>query len=281
MRTIFLFFCIGLFSMAASAQIQVPQPSPSAKIEQVVGLTDVTIEYSRPAKRDRELFGNLVPYNKIWRTGANANTTITFSTKITISGEELEKGTYAIYTVPGETEWEVIFYQDTNNWGTPENWDEEKVVLRTSAKVEETPVPVENFTILIDNIRSDAAALKFMWGSTMAGFDFNMPTDEIAMGSIERVMQGPTAGDYFAAATYYHDEGKDLDKAYEWIQKAVEMGNPDAYWVLRRKSLIEADLGRKEDAIATARKSLAAAEKAGNDDYIKLNMDSLKEWGAN
>lgn len=101
------------------------------------------------------------------------------------------------------------------------------------------------------------------------------------MVSIEETMNGnPGANDYVAAASYYHDEGKDLETAYQWISRAVEMSDPDAFWILRRKSLIEADLGKKEEAIATARQSLAAAEKAGNQDYIKMNKDSLKEWGA-
>lgn len=278
MKKIFLILCTGLLSFAGSAQIEVPQPSPSAKIEQQVGLTNVELNYSRPGMRGREIFGNLVPWNEKWRTGANENTTITFDTKVSIDGKELPAGTYAIYTVPKQDEWEVIFYKDANNWGLPQQWDENKVALKTTAEVEELPFEMETFTIMIDDLQNDSAALNFIWDNQVATTRFNVPTDEKAMASIERVMQGPSAGDYFAAATYFHDQKKDLNKAYEWIKKAVELGGPDAYWVLRRKSLIEADLGRKQDAIATAKQSLAAAEKAGNKDYVKLNQDSIKEW---
>lgn len=280
MKKIFLFLCTGLLSAAVTGQIQVPQPSPAAKIEQQVGLTDVTISYSRPGVKGRTVFGDLVPYGERWRTGANNNTTISFSTNVTIAGKELPKGTYAIYSVPKQDSWNIIFYEDINNWGLPEEWQEEKVALKASAQVEKLPFPVESFTIMIDELRSNSGNLKFIWENTVATLPFGVPSDEMALKSIERVMNGPSAGDYFAAASYYHDEKKDLQKAYEWIKKAVELGDPEAFWILRRKSLIEADLGKKAEAIATAKKSLAAAQKAGNKDYVKMNQESLKEWGA-
>ena len=279
-KFLFILFT-GLLSGFATAQIQVPQPSPSAKIEQEVGLTKVVVEYSRPGMRDRVIFGDLVPYGKKWRTGANSNTKITFDTDVTINGKELKAGTYAIYTIPNQKEWEVMFYKDSNNWGLPQQWDESKVALKAVAKTQEMPMSMETFTILIDELKNDSAALNFIWENTVVTLPFNVPTNERAMASIEKVMNGPSAGDYFAAATYYHDANKDLNRAYEWIKKAVELGGEDAYWVVRRKALIEADLGKKKEAIATAKKSLAAAEKAGNMDYVKMNKESLKEWGAN
>ncbi len=280
MKHIFLFLFAGLITGAATAQIEVPQPSPSAKIEQQVGLSNVAVEYARPGMRGRTIFGGLVPYGEKWRTGANNNTTISFDTNVMIDGKELQEGTYAIYTVPRENEWEVIFYKDNNNWGLPQEWDESKVALTATANVQEMPMSMETFTILIDELQNDSATLNFIWENTLATLDFEVPTDERAMASIQRVMNGPSAGDYFSAATYFHDEKKDLDKAYEWIQKAVDMGGEDAFWVMRRKALIEADMGKKKEAIATAKRSLAAAERAGNKDYVKLNENSLKEWGA-
>ncbi len=271
--------CAGMLTIGASAQIQVPQTSPLAKMEQKVGLTDVTIEYSRPGMRDREIFGNLVPYGKVWRTGANENTKITFGDDITINGAQLKAGSYAIYTIPNRDTWEIIFYSDANNWGTPEKWDDNKVALKTTAEVSNLPFPMETFTILIDELKADSAALNFIWENTVASIRFEVPTDARAMASIEQVMTGPTANDYFAAGSYYHDSKKDNKKALEWVNKAIEMqrGNV-AFWMLRKKSLIQADLGLKKEAIASAKKSLAAAEKAGNADYVKMNRDSLKEW---
>jgi hypothetical protein len=133
---------------------------------------------------------------------------------------------------------------------------------------------------MIDELQNDSAALNFIWDNTVAILQFEVPTDKKATASIDEVMSGePGPNDYFAAASYYHDSEKDLEQAYKWIQKATE-GEEVAFWVQRRKSLIEADMGKKEDAIASAKKSLAAAEKAGNADYSKMNKDSLKEWGA-
>lgn len=278
MKNIVLFICAGLFSFTSFGQVQTPQPSPFSKTEQKVGLTDVTIEYSRPGMRGREIFGNLVPYNEVWRTGANANTLISFSDDVTIDGKELEKGTYAVYTIPKEDEWEVIFYEDTNNWGTPQEWEEDQVALRATADVQELPFAMETFTIMLDELKNDGATLNFVWENTAAMLPFEVPTDEKTMASIERILNGPSATDYFAAATYFHDEKKDLQKAYEWVKRAAEMQNPTPFWILRRKSLIEADLGKKEEAIETAKQSMKAAEKAGNQDYVKMNRESIQQW---
>lgn len=280
MRKLILFICATVLAAGMNAQVMAPQPSPTGKIEQKVGLTDVSIEYSRPGMRGRKIFGDLVPYGEIWRTGANANTKITFSDDVKIDGKDLKKGTYAIYTIPSQDSWEVIFYSKTDNWGVPQEWDESAVALKAQATLETLPFEVETFTIFINNLQSDSGVLEFIWADKVADLKFQVPTEQKTMVSIERTMNGPTANDYFAAATYYHDSGKDLEKAYEWISKAVEMGGEDAYWVLRKKSLIEAEMGKKQDAIATAKKSLAAAKKAGNADYVKMNEDSLKEWGA-
>lgn len=280
MKKLIFFLCAGLFIAGASAQIQSPPPSPLAKVEQQVGLTDVTLEYSRPGMKGREIFGNLVPYGEIWRTGANNNTTVSFSDDVEIGGKTLKKGSYSIYTKPGKDSWEVMFYTDTNNWGIPEKWDESKVALKTTAEVTELPFEMETFTIFLDDLKHDSAVMNFVWDNTAATLPIKFPTDAKAMASIEKVMNGPTANDYFAAGTYYHDTGKDNKKALEWVNKAIEMQGEDVFWMLRRKSLIEADLGMKKEAIATAKKSLAAAEKAGNADYVKMNKDSLKEWGA-
>ena len=266
-------------TLSVSAQIETPQPSPFGKIEQKVGLTDVSIEYSRPAMRGRTIFGDLVPYGEIWRTGANANTMITFSDNVKINGKELKKGSYAIYTKPQKDSWEVMFYSSTDNWGLPQEWDNSKVALTATAKTMELPMEMESFTILVDNIHNDSADLNFMWENTLAMLKIEVPTDEKASASIERVMNGPTANDYFAAGTYYHETGKDINKAYEWVSKAADMAGDQAFWILRRKSLIEAEMGKKDQAIATAKRSLASAEKANNADYVKMNKESIAEWG--
>lgn len=270
---------IILFSSTIiTAQVEAPAASPAAKIEQTVGLTQVSIDYSRPGKKGRELFGDLVPYGKVWRTGANKNTTISFSDDVKIGGKDLKKGTYGLYTIPNQNSWEVIFYSEADNWGVPQDWDESKIALKAKAEVKKLPFDVETFTIFLNNLKHDSADLVFAWGKTEAVLPINFPTDEKTVANIERVMSGPTANDYFAAASYYHETGKDLEKAYEWVKKATEMAGDQAFWMLRRKSLIEADMGKKDEAIKTAKRSLASAEKANNADYVKMNKESIAKW---
>ena len=267
-----------LTSISFQAQIKTPQPSPTAKVEQKVGLTDVTLEYSRPSMRGRTIYGDLVPFNKKWRTGANANTKISFSTDVIIDGKDLKKGTYAMYTIPNKDSWKIIFYSDAKNWGLPQEWDDSKIALKTSVKTTPLGFKMETFTMALNDLADgDSAMLYIMWESTEVGIKINVPTESIAMKSIEKVMAGPSANDYFGAASYYKKSGKDLNQALTWIDKAVKM-NPDAYWMSRQKSLIQADLGDKKGAIATAKKSLEVAEKAGNADYVKMNKESIAEW---
>jgi len=266
------------FAFAVQAQIKTPQPSPTAKSEDVIGLTDVTLEYSRPSLRGRTAYGGLVPYGEKWRTGANANAKITFSTDVTIEGKKLAKGTYAIFTVPNKTDWEIIFYSDASNWGLPEKWDDSKVALKTTVKTTALANKIETFTISISNLSDfNSGYLNILWDTTGASVRINVPTDALASESITKVLAGPSAGDYFNAAAYYRKSGKDLNQAKTWIEKAVAM-NPDAFWMSREQSLILAEMGDKKGAIAAANVSLAGAQKAGNKDYVKMNEDSIKEW---
>ena len=274
-------FLVSTFLLIAGmqAQITTPQPSPTATLKQQVGLTEVIVEYSRPSMRGRVIFGDLVPYGALWRTGANKNSTISFSDSVTIGSQKLKAGTYAIFTKPGAQSWEVYFYTDTNNWGTPEKWDEANVAAKYTAEVYPMPMNIESFTMSIDNLNNNGATLGILWEKQYVGVPFGVPSREKAVNSIESVMSGPSANDYYAAASYYYEEGLDLKKAKEWIDKAVAM-NANAFWVLRRQSLIYAKMGDKQGAIKAAKLSMAAAESAGNSDYVKLNKDSLTEWGA-
>lgn len=277
-RFLMMFALVIAFSL--NAQIETPQPSPFTKIEQKVGLTDVTLEYSRPSMKGRKIFGDLVPFGKLWRTGANKNTMITFSDDVVIDGTTLKAGSYAIFATPNQGSWDVVFYSDTNNWGTPRNWDDSKVAAKTTVKTYEMPMPVETWTISLDNLTNSSAEIGFIWENTYAGVKFEVPTDAKVSASIEKMMSGPGAADYYSAAVYNLSEGKDLDKAKEWMDKAMSMTEKPAYWQLRQQSLLYAKLGDKKKAIETAKKSLEGAKQAGNEDYIKMNKDSLKEWGA-
>jgi len=278
MKKIMLTAVFAFATLAMQAQVKTPQASPSTKIEQVVGLTDVEIDYSRPSTKGRTVYGELVPYGKLWRTGANANTTITFSEDVTIDGKTLKKGKYALYTLPKADSWDVIFYADTDNWGLPENWDDAKVALRTTAKPETLNRKVETFTIAVNNVENDSAFLELSWEKTIVAVKFEVPTQKAAMKSIEKTLAGPSSADFFSSAQYFYQSNGDLNKALTWVNKAVEMEKEAPFWYLRLKSLIQAKKGDKMGAVETAKLSLAAAEKAKNMDYVKMNKDSIAEW---
>ena len=280
MKKLLLFTFALTLMFSVDAQIKTPQPSPFSKVEQVVGLTDVTLEYSRPSMNGRTIFGDLVPYGKLWRAGANKNTMITFSDEVVIAGNTLKAGAYAIFITPSEKSWEVIFYSDTNNWGAPKTIDAAKVAAKVKIETMKLPMKVETFTITFDNLTSGSAELGFIWENTMANLKFEVPTAKTVTASIEKVMAGPSANDYYAAAVYNLSEGKDLEQAKDWMEKAMSMTKDPKFYQLRKQSLIYAALGDKKKAISTAKESLAKAEKAENADYIKMNNDSLKEWGA-
>ncbi len=281
MKKLVLLSFVALLSFGVEAQIQTPAPSPFSKLEQKVGLTDVTVEYSRPNMRGRKVFGDLVPFGELWRTGANKNSIITFSDDVTIEGKAVPAGSYAIFTRPNEAVWEVIFYSDTENWGTPQEWDASKVAATVKVETYTMSESIETFTMTIDDLYNNGATLGILWENTYVGVKFVVPTVEKAQASIQATMANTadlTANDYFAAGSYYFSEGMNMEQAKEWVDKAVEMDGGKAYWMMRTQSLIYAKLGDMKGAVEAAKKSLVAAQAAGNQDYVKMNKDSLKEW---
>jgi hypothetical protein len=278
MKKILIAFAFIIAPFITEAQLKTPQASPKSTVFQTVGLTDVEIVYCRPAARGRAVFGNLVPFGKVWRTGANENTTISFSEDVVIDGKTLPKGKYALYTIPKIESWEVIFYSTTNNWGTPEIWNEANVVLRTTVKEEALTKPVESFTISISNLDANFAYLDMAWENSSVSMKFEVPTQKTTLANIEKALAGPTPADYFSAAQYIFQSNGDNVKALSYVDKALEMSTEKPYWYTRLKSLIQAKLGDKKAAIETAKLSLAAAEIAKNQDYVKMNKESIAEW---
>lgn len=274
-----LYLSLLLISFTVHAQLPRPQLSPKAKLVQTVGLSEVTIEYSRPAVRDRNIFGDLVPYDVLWRTGANRNTLITFSDDVTVSGEPLSKGTYALYSIPKQDVWMVYFYNETNNWGTPSTWDEDQVSLAVRAKVQ-TIAHAESLSISLENITLDSADLQLAWEQVAIQIPMTFPTNEIMSFHISKMNpDSASANDLYTAAVYYLNNDKDLQKAKAWITKAVELRN-DAFWFFRQKSLIHEALGELDLAIGSAKTSLQLATTSGNQQYINLNKKQLAKWGA-
>ena len=278
MKTIILSIFTILTSTISIGQVTTPKASPNCKIEQTVGLTNFEINYSRPLKNNRIIFGELVPYNEIWRTGANENTTISFDDDVIFDMDTLRKGTYAVFTKPMKETWEIYFYKDINNWGTPETWEESKIAARVLAPVIKNTLSVESFSINFNNIGSNEAELTFAWDHVFVKVPFKVNTDTKVEASIQKTLNGPSTRDYYNAANYYFSEKKDLNKALEWMKIAVEKDGGKAYWMTRKLALIYAELKDYDVAIKTAQISLDAATQSGNKNYIEMNRKSIEEW---
>ena len=268
-----------LISLSGLSQIQTPALSPEQTLNQVIGLSSVSVQYSRPAMRGRTIFGDLVPLDKIWRTGANANTIVNFDSDVSVGGEALKSGSYALYSKPGLDKWTIYFYSDTDNWGLPRSWDEEKIAAEFMVTPRALTEAVESFTISVDQVTDSGATMTIAWENTEVSLPLAFDTEAAVMKSIERTMNGPAAGDYYQAAVYFLNADKDISKAKNWIDKAIAMSERPAYWYYRQKSLIYAKAGDKKGAIAAAEQSLTLAQEAGNMDYVALNKKSLAEWG--
>ena len=272
-----VFLLVNYFGL--NAQILIPQSSPRAQFTQKVGLTTVEIDYSRPAVRGRKIMGNLVRYDEIWRTGANKNTIISFSDPVQIEGNTLPAGQYGLYTRPSSNQWKVYFYKSTNNWGLPNPWDDSEVALSLIITPSFFEYKIENFTITISDINSDAAQLNLIWENTLLSIPFEVPTKAKAMESINETMAGnPKPNDYYNAALYFLQENMDLNQAKNWMEIAIAKRDTPAFWMHYRYALILLKLNDNKGALTASKKSLALAEKAKNKDYVILNKELIEKW---
>lgn len=279
MRNLFIALVALVFSVSAQAQITSPAPSPSCTMMQQVGMCDITLEYSRPSAKGRTIFAEngLVPFDKMWRTGANKNSMVTFSTDVMIGGQAVAAGTYSIFTIPSATEWTVYFYMDTENWGTPEAWDTAKVAATVKTAPINLDATVESLMFVIEDITMNSCNLELVWENTIVRVPVSMDTDAVVAASIEKTLAGPTARDYYLAARYYLDaDHDDMATAAKWAAKANEMS--PKYWQLRVEALILGKLKRYAEAIQVAKKSSTMAKEAGSDSYVRMNNASIAEW---
>ncbi len=281
MKKLFTAFCLlALFCLpTVNAQIKTPAPSPSCKVVQMVGLTEVTVDYSRPGKKDRTIFAadGLVPFGEMWRTGANASTKVEFSDDVKIAGQDLPKGEYALYTIPNATEWTIVFHKNLTHWGVGgKDYSAAEDALRVSVKPSKTGHTVENFSISFDHLRDNSAHLVIAWDDTMVAIPVEVEVESKVMKDIENAMAGTTRGEYYTAARFYYNNDKDLSQALTWAKKANEIA--PKFWQLKLQSQIEAKLGDYKSAVATAELSKASAEKAGNMDYVRSNTKNIAKW---
>jgi len=268
-------------SILAEAQIQTPSASSAATVSSVIGLTDVKITYSRPKTKGRKIFGTaadvLVPNGQIWRTGANSGTIINFSDDVKVEGVDVKKGEYLLFTTPGATEWTVMLYNDLSIGGNTAGYDKTKEAARFNVKPEKLTEKVETFTIGISDIADNntSGKIQISWENTSVKFGVAVEFDSKVMKDIEAKTK-VSAGAYTTAANYYFENGKDLNKALEWINLGIA-ANPNAFWNIHTKAKIQKALGDKKGAMATAQQSIDLAKKAESDfGYVKLNEELMK-----
>jgi len=272
--TTFIIAILGFSSTNLNAQ-ELPAPSPYAEVMQRVGLTDISMMYSRPGVKGRTIFGDLEPYNQVWRTGANASTKIKFSTDVNIGGVDVEAGTYSVLSVPSENEWKLMLNTDL---GVSENsYKAENNVAEISMKAEKNEL-VETMTFTFANVKDNRTDLVFEWENTKWSVPIEVEVKEQAMENIQEKLDEieKAYGTYNKIARYYLDNEMELEKALSWAKKSVDI--EAKFWNVYTLSLIHEALGNKKEAIEAGERSLSLAEKAAYQPYIKMNRENLEKW---
>jgi hypothetical protein len=268
-----LFLSGSLCFQAHSQDLKMPAPSPTSDIKQEFALSSVEVSYSRPSMKGRTIFGDLVPYGKVWRTGANEATTITFGEDVTVGGKPVKAGKYGLLTIPNTNDWTVIITKQLDVT-SPAAYKESEDVARITVSAESLPVTVETFMITFDNITSSEMTMLLLWDKSLVAVPIKAEVDSKVMAQIDQLMNKDNKP-YFTAGMYYLQSGKDLNKSLEWFDKAIQQ-NPDGFWIYHQKANAQAKLGKKKEALETAQKSIELAKKAKNDDYVALNEKLIK-----
>ena len=259
----FLILLTLIIVKSSFAQLKSPNASPRSNISQIIGLVSVNLDYSRPSKKSREIFGGLVPYNKIWRTGANNPTTISFSDYVKINNQLISAGEYHLYSVPTESTLDLVIYEKTDAWGSLPTFDKSKVIARVSSDFIDLSNTVETFTISFENISNNGSTLNIMWDNKLAIYNIDALTKDKMINNINNVMNNnPSSNDYSRAAMYYFEEDIDIEKAMEWINKAYKDSDDLRYWHLRYKALIYEKAGKLNKALEYAESGYKRAIKS-------------------
>ncbi len=269
MKNTFLLAISFLFcTLSSQAQLRTPSPSPTQSLRQDFGLSRIELSYSRPGMKNRKVMGDLVPFGKVWRTGANNATILTFGDEVIIGGKTIPAGKYGLLTIPGKASWTFIITLQLNVT-SPAAYNKDSDLVRVTAKPVLLPGKVETFTMDFTDVSATTCKLQLSWENTSVSLPVKTEIDTKIMAQIDDAMTKDNPP-YYAAASYYFDNGKDLGKARQWAEKAVST-TPDAFYIVHLLAKIQAKAGDKQAAIATAQKSIELSKAAKNDDYVRLN----------
>ena len=279
MKFLNILFLLSFF--ITFSQVKTPQASPKSKLIQNVGLSEITIEYSRPSIKGRNIMGDLVAYGKIWRTGANNISTISFNDEVSINNKLIPKGKYSLLTKPNEKSWDIYllkYNKDQSVLNIIKNWDDQIIISELNIPIIYTNNKVETFTIDINDITNNGANINLTWENTLIKIPVNVLSKQKVMVSIKKtISNNPSAYDLYNSASYYLQEDEDLNWSKKWINKAVKIDSTK-YWMFRLKAVIHNKLNLNKEAIIAAKKGLELAKKAGNSDHIRMNLKSIEEW---
>jgi hypothetical protein len=277
LKTILLTAAISFAGLNLNGQaLKVPAPSPSQTIKQNFALSEITIDYCRPSAKGRVVFGDVVPFGSIWRTGANSSTKITFGEDVKMEGKNVSAGTYAVYTIPNKDSWEIMLYKDLTLGGDVSNYKIENEVARVKVVPSAMPLKTETFTMNFADITPTSVKLEMIWETTKVSVNLSSEIDEKVMKNIEAALSPADKRPYYSAASYYYDNNKDMKQALEWVTKATEI-NPKAYWVFHLKAKIQLKLKDIDGAIKTAEQSIVLAKEDKDDAYVKNNEKLIAE----
>jgi hypothetical protein len=270
-----LLFAVIVFATGSiEAQVKMPAPSPTQTVKQDFAMGSIEIVYSRPSSKGRKVYGDLVPMRKLWRTGANEPTKITFSEAVELGGRKVEPGSYALYSIPSEENWEIILNKGLNNWGI-DGYKEADDVVRFKVMPAKTKNMVETFTIQFANIKPESCEIQVLWEQTVASIPVTANIKDKLKVQIEDALKNAEQKPYWEAAQFYNEYEKNLPKALENINKAIE-GYPKGFWMIVYKAKIQKEMGDVAGALESSKKSMELAKEAGNDDYVKINKDLQK-----
>lgn len=270
----FTAIAVSALLVAGAQPLSTPQASPTQTIKQNFGLSSIELNYSRPSMKGRKIFGDLVPFGQVWRTGANQATVLTFADEVTIGGTKIPAGKYGLLSIPGETEWTVIISKQTDVT-SPDAYKQDQDMVRVKVKPQTLPVIMETFTIGFDFMKSNSCVLSILWDKTWVALEITTDVDGKVMKAIDQVMNKDNKP-YYAAASYYYDNGKDMNQALSWVNKAVEAAPNAQPWVHTLKTRILAKLGKKEEAKTAAANAIRIATETKFPDFVKQNEEILK-----
>jgi len=270
--TLSLLFATAVLTSASAQELKLPSLSPSAKLTQEFSTSNIEISYSRPSMRGRKIFGDVVAYNDVWRTGANSATKLKFGEDVTVGGQEVKAGEYALYTIPGRDNWEIILNKGTGNWGQM-GYDKKDDVARFLVKPQQLGNEVSTFTMNIANITFNTCQIELMWEKTKVVIPVKANNQERLNAAIDKAINKP-AIPYYQAASYYYETGGDMNKAMEYVNKALGQ-NPNAFWIYALKARIAQRQGDRETAIAAANQSMELAKGSAFEAEYKRNNERI------